>query len=211
MLLENKKLEELILRFPEDVQEIFSQMIISYQLGYVDYVYQTDDVSIQNRRIKNLVKSFRRMDYFYVMPLSQDLALDVINQWAYPKEFSSFEINHKHPNYSQFISEEARGDSYLAIIRNGAHIGYAYFVAQPDGDIDLTFALKPNRMGKGLGVAFYQSIEDYLKTNHQAKRLLLELSLDNSRALRLMEKLGYERLGETESGLRLAKMMEEDK
>ncbi|ABP90908.1 Acetyltransferase [Streptococcus suis 05ZYH33] len=41
LMLENNRLNELILRFPEDVQLIFKDMIPSYQLGYVDYVYQT--------------------------------------------------------------------------------------------------------------------------------------------------------------------------
>ncbi len=79
-MLENNRLNDLLNRFPEDVQIIFKEMIQAYQLGYVDYVYQTDKVDVQNRRIKNLIKSFRRMDYFYVMPLSQDLALEIATQ-----------------------------------------------------------------------------------------------------------------------------------
>ncbi len=55
-MLENNRLNELILRFPEDVQLIFKDMIPSYQLGYADYVYQTDNYATQNRRIKNLAK-----------------------------------------------------------------------------------------------------------------------------------------------------------
>jgi ribosomal-protein-alanine N-acetyltransferase len=73
-MLEHNRLNQLMLRFPEDVQLIFNEMIPSYQLGYADYVYQTDDVATQNRRIKNLAKNFRKMDYFYVMSLPQDLA-----------------------------------------------------------------------------------------------------------------------------------------
>ena len=68
-MLENNRLNQLMLRFPEDVQLIFNEMIPSYQLGYADYVYQTDDVATQNRRIKNLAKNLRKMDYFYVMSL----------------------------------------------------------------------------------------------------------------------------------------------
>lgn len=64
LMLENNRLNQLMLRFPEDVQLIFNEMIPSYQLGYADYVYQTDDVATQNRRIKNLAKNFRKMDYF---------------------------------------------------------------------------------------------------------------------------------------------------
>ncbi|MFX3997922.1 acetyltransferase [Streptococcus suis] len=40
-MLEQNRLTELILRFPEDVLLIFKDMIPSYLLVYVDYVYQT--------------------------------------------------------------------------------------------------------------------------------------------------------------------------
>ncbi|MDQ8758669.1 hypothetical protein [Streptococcus ruminantium] len=92
-MLENNRLNELILRFPEDVQLIFKNMISSYQLGYVDYVYQTDNNATQNRRIKNLIKNFRRMDYFYIMPLQQDLALEIANQWRYEAPYDVYNVS----------------------------------------------------------------------------------------------------------------------
>ncbi len=38
-------------------------------------------------------KNFRRMDYFYIMPLPQDLALEIANQWRYQPPLDAYTIS----------------------------------------------------------------------------------------------------------------------
>ena len=47
MMLENNQFNDFLLRFPEDVQLILTDMIPRYQQGYLDYVHQTEKVDIQ--------------------------------------------------------------------------------------------------------------------------------------------------------------------
>uniref|UniRef100_UPI00289A49C0 N-acetyltransferase n=1 Tax=Streptococcus parasuis TaxID=1501662 RepID=UPI00289A49C0 len=154
-MLENNRLNQLMLRFPEDVQLIFNEMISSYQLGYADYVYQTDDVATQNRRIKNLAKNLRKMDYFYVMSLPQDLALEIANQWQYPSPYDFYSVSSQLETYTQIITPEARGDRFFAVIRNAALMGY-FQVEQVDKELSFHLGMKPSLMGQGNGRAFYQ-------------------------------------------------------
>ncbi|MBM7636646.1 GNAT family N-acetyltransferase [Streptococcus saliviloxodontae] len=207
-MIENKKLEALLSRFPEDVQEIFSQMIISYQLGYVDYVYQTKDVSVQNRRIRHLIKNLRRMDYFYVMPMTQELMVSVINDWHYPEPFENCTLTRQDAIYQQWASSRDQSENLLAIIRNGAHIGYAWTDTIEENGIHLGFALKPSLIGKGLGPGFYQAIESYLRENRNITFIEVSLLKDNNLAKSFLERQNYSVFSSQSDNLVMRKEME---
>lgn len=184
-MLENNRLNELILRFPEDVQLIFKDMILSYQLGYVDYVYQTDNYATQNRRIKNLAKNFR-----YIMPLPQDLALEIANQWRYQAPLDVYTISANSETYAEMISSEARGDRFFAVIRNAALMGY--FCMDQDGEVvELRLGMKPSLTGQGNGRAFYQTIEDYLVEHVQPASIKLTVASSHQVAQKLFHALGF--------------------
>ncbi|MFI3112750.1 GNAT family N-acetyltransferase [Streptococcus suis] len=184
-MLENNRLNELILRFPEDVQLIFKDMILSYQLGYVDYVYQTDNYATQNRRIKNLAKNFR-----YIMPLPQDLALEIANQWRYQPPLDAYTISANPETYAEMISPEARGDRFFAVIRNAALMGY--FCIDQDGEtVDIRLGMKPSLTGQGNGRAFYQTIEDYIVEHVQPASIKLTVASSHQVAQKLFHALGF--------------------
>lgn len=189
-MLENNRLNQLMLRFPEDVQLIFNEMIPSYQLGYADYVYQTDDVATQNRRIKNLAKNFRKMDYFYIMPLPQDLALEIANQWRYQPPLEAYSISATPEAYAEMISPEARGDRFFSVIRNAALMGY-FQVEQVGKELSLQLGMKPSLMGRGNGRAFYQTIEDYIVEHYHPEQLSLTVAICNQRAQALFRAVGF--------------------
>lgn len=168
-MIENSRFSDFLLRFPTDVQLILADMIPRYQQGYLDYVYQTEKVDIQARRIKNLVKNFRKMDYTYVMPMPQDLALEITQDWLFPAElvFSLGEMK------DQLLSPAAREGKYFVVIWNGALLGY--FRILPQGDtLDLFLALKPKYLRQGKGVRFYQAIEAFIKEQEQGTALQVE-------------------------------------
>lgn len=203
-MIENNRLNELISRFPEDVQVLFQDMIPAYQLGYVDYVYQTDKVDVQQRRIKNLAKTFRCMDYYSVMPLTQDLALEIANQWMYEPPYDFYNAVADPEDYAELISPEARGDRYFAVIRNAGLLGY--FTYEWSADVlTLGLGMKPERTGQGDGRAFYQVIEDYLIKECSPRKLSLAVATFNERAQRLYRAVGYREIErfvqETNGGL----------
>lgn len=169
MMLENNQFNDFLLRFPEDVQLILTDMIPRYQQGYLDYVHQTEKVDIQARRIKNLVKNFRKMDYTYVMPMPQDLALEIAQNWIFPSEFAfSLEVMK-----SELLSPAAREGKYFIVIWNGALLGY--FRSLPEGDkLDLFLALNPKYLRQGKGQRFYQAIEAFIKEQEQGTALQVE-------------------------------------
>lgn len=169
-------IRELMSRLPEDMRSLFGEMIASYRQGYADYVYQTPDVGVQDRRIKNLVKNFRSMNYYYVMPLPQDLAEEIADQWIYEEPHHLY-----HPaRYGDFLSEEGRGDRYFVVLHNGVLIGY-FCLEVASNRAWLQLGMKPNRIGKGQGKVFYQTIEDYVREHIAPERICLSISSTDQR------------------------------
>ncbi|NYS49507.1 GNAT family N-acetyltransferase [Streptococcus danieliae] len=168
-MIENPRFSDFLLRLPTDVQLILADMIPRYQQGYLDYVYQIEKVDIQALRIKNLVKNFRKMDYTYVMPMPQDLALEIIQDWLFPAEFV-FSLGEMK---GELLSPATREEKYFVVIWNGALLGY--FRLLPQGDkLDLFLALKPKYLRQGRGARFYQTIEAFIKQQEQGTALQVE-------------------------------------
>ncbi|MBF0805657.1 GNAT family N-acetyltransferase [Streptococcus sp. 19428wA2_WM07] len=183
-MLTNSQFSDFLLRFPEDVQLVLKDMIPSYQQGYMDYVYQTDKVDIQARRIKNLIKNFRIMGYTYVMPMPQDLALEIASDWMYP---SYLEIDLQDVN-REILSADARENRYFVVIWNGAMMGY-FRLLQTEATADLFLSLKPKYLGKGNGIRFYQAIEGFLKK--QGRVEILQVKATEQRVQRFFVDCGF--------------------
>ncbi len=67
-------------------------MIPSYQLGYADYVYQTDSYATQNRRIKNLAKISEEWIIFTSCPCPGS-GIEIANQWRYQPPLDVYTIS----------------------------------------------------------------------------------------------------------------------
>ncbi|HEM2802910.1 TPA: GNAT family N-acetyltransferase [Streptococcus suis] len=130
------------------------------------------------------------MDYFYIMPLPQDLALEIANQWRYQPPLDAYTISANPETYAEMISPEARGDRFFAVIRNAALMGY--FCIDQDGEtVDIHLGMKPSLMGQGNGRAFYQAIEDYLVEHVQPASIKLTVASSHQVAQKLFRALGF--------------------
>ncbi|HEM3202699.1 TPA: GNAT family N-acetyltransferase [Streptococcus suis 8830] len=130
------------------------------------------------------------MDYFYIMPLPQDLALEIANQWRYQAPLDAYTISADQKTYAEMISPEARGDRFFAVIRNATLMGY--FCIDQDGEtVDIRFGMKPSLTGQGNGRAFYQAIEDYLVEHVQPASIKLTVASSHQVAQKLFHALGF--------------------
>lgn len=76
-----QQIEKLADLLPPFAAKLYLDMIPEFQEGYVSYVYQTQKEDTQNRRIKQLTKSFARLldtPSFYVMPLSAQVVRQLL-------------------------------------------------------------------------------------------------------------------------------------
>ncbi|HEM3576527.1 TPA: GNAT family N-acetyltransferase [Streptococcus suis] len=130
------------------------------------------------------------MDYFYIMPLPQDQALDIANQWCYQPPLDAYTISATPEAYAEMISPEARGDRFFAVIRNAALMGY--FCLDQDGEtVDICLGMKPSLTGQGNGRAFYQTIEDYIVEHVQPASIKLTVATFHQAVQTLFHALGF--------------------
>ena len=191
----DKRIEDIAEKMSQEGKDIYLAMIPPYKTGYADYVFQTDKPDIQARRIKNLDKNFRRLltePYFWIQPMSQDSA-DQIAAWTYPAPYDFYDMVADEEDLSELLSQSSRENTYFEVIRNGALFGFATFYPQND-HLEIGLGMKPDQTGQGLGVNFYQTIEDYARKNFDCKVLQLSVASFNQRALALYQKVGYERV-----------------
>ena len=191
----DKRIEDIAEKMSQEGKDIYLAMIPPYKTGYADYVFQTDKPDIQARRIKNLDKNFRRLltePYFWIQPMSQDSA-DQIASWTYPAPYDFYDMVADEEDLSELLSQSSRENTYFEVIRNGALFGFATFYPQND-HLEIGLGMKPDQTGQGLGVNFYQTIEDYARKNFDCKVLQLSVASFNQRALALYQKVGYERV-----------------
>ncbi|HEL2401847.1 TPA: GNAT family N-acetyltransferase [Streptococcus suis] len=130
------------------------------------------------------------MDYFYIMPLPQDLALEIANQWRYQAPLDVYTISAAPKTYAEMISPEARGDRFFAVIRNAALMGY-FCMDQAGELVELRLGMKPSLTGQGNGRAFYQAIEDYLVEHVQPASIKLTVAGSHQVAQKLFHALGF--------------------
>lgn len=191
----DKRIEDIAEKMSQEGKDIYRAMIPPYKAGYVDYVFQTDKPDIQARRIKNLDKNFRRLltePYFWIQPMSQDSA-EQIAAWTYPAPYDFYDMVADEEDLAQLLSESTRENTYFEVIRNGALFGFATFFPKKD-HLEIGLGMKPDQTGQGLGVNFYQAIEDYARKNFDCRVLQLSVASFNQRALALYQKVGYEKV-----------------
>ena len=86
----------------------------------------------------------------------------------------------------------------LAIVVNGELAGYIQFEEELDEtfrNADVDIFLGPQSQGRGLGTAAMRMIVRHLIEDRGHHRVTLSTSVDNARAIRVYEKVGFRRVG----------------
>ncbi len=85
--------------------------------------------------------------------------------------------------------------SYLVAVDDGAVVGYAgAFVLPPDSDLQ-TVAVAPHAQGLGLASRMIEALLDTARSAG-CTHMMLEVREDNSRAIALYERIGYESISQ---------------
>lgn len=189
-----EKIQEIIKRLDPQASAYFKAIIPEYQKGYIDYIYQSDDYAVQQRRLKYMSKLFQvwqKKPWFYLMPMTQHSAEIIANDWHYPEPYDFYDLAADPEDYAEMMNPELRQNSYFQVIRNGILFGFASFEEQ-GSELEIGLGMAPKWTGQSHGAAFLKAIEDYAQANYQVQTLVLNVATFNSRAIKLYENLGYQ-------------------
>ncbi|MGT2784067.1 GNAT family N-acetyltransferase [Streptococcus merionis] len=179
--------------FTPETRDLYSQMIPAYQQGYADYVFQTDKPDVQQRRLKNLEKSFQKLlrePSFYILPLGQTEAEEIANDWLYEPPYDFYNLTNDPEDYEELLNPSKREGHYFQVLRNGAFLGFCGFFPQGH-TIELGLGMNPNYTGQGLGESFYCAIETYIREHYECQTITLSVACFNKRAQTLYQNQGF--------------------
>ncbi|MGT2846437.1 GNAT family N-acetyltransferase [Streptococcus massiliensis] len=117
-----------------------------------------------------------------IQPLSQRHALEIANDWHYEGIYAFYNMEADPEDYAELISEEARGNRYYQVLRDGSLYGFFYLEEVAPESFELGLGLKPEHCGKGQGKAFLELILSYIKEHFSAKTVFLSVADFNQRA-----------------------------
>jgi aminoglycoside 6'-N-acetyltransferase len=86
----------------------------------------------------------------------------------------------------------------LAVLADGELVGYIQFWEDPDASsrhADVDIFLGPDAQDRGLGTAAMRAVVRHLIEERGHHRITLGTSVDNARAIRVYEKVGFRRVG----------------
>ncbi|MGM9921540.1 MAG: GNAT family N-acetyltransferase [Bhargavaea sp.] len=132
-----------------------------------------------------------------IRPISEQEAKE-ITDWAYPPPYDFYNMN-----------GEGELHGYEVIYENGHLVGFfctgeearvpagygAGAYPEEDGILDIGLGMKPERTGRGGGMAFLSFILDHLRTTRSPASFRLTVADFNERAIRLYRKAGFRESG----------------
>lgn len=190
------KTQEVLKRLDPQASAYFKDIIPEYQKGYLNYIYQSDNCSVQKRRLKYMSKLFllwQKKPWFYIMPMTQESAEIIAKDWLYPAPYDFYNLAADPEDYAEMIDPKLRQNSYFQVIRNGILFGFASFEIN-DKELEIGLGMAPKWTGHSHGKDFLRTIEDYTKANYSCDTLVLNVAAFNSRAISLYTNSGYKKI-----------------
>lgn len=190
------KTQEVLKRLDPQASAYFKDIIPEYQKGYLNYIYQSDNCSVQKRRLKYMSKLFllwQKKPWFYIMPMTQESAEIIAKDWLYPAPYDFYNLTADPEDYAEMIDPKLRQNSYFQVIRNGILFGFASFEIN-DKELEIGLGMAPKWTGQSHGKDFLRTIEDYTKANYSCDTLVLNVAAFNSRAISLYTNSGYKKI-----------------
>ncbi len=136
----------------------------------------------------------------FIKEINEKIAVDILH-WKYeaPYDFYNNELNH------EAIKEMLENSYYAVLDQNDEVVGFfcygksaqvpigSQFGAYQDNFIDIGIGMNPKLTGKGNGTSFFSFILQHIQAIFPHKPIRLTVATFNKRAIRLYEKLGFEK------------------
>jgi ribosomal-protein-alanine N-acetyltransferase len=128
---------------------------------------------------------------FRFRPLTQADA-EAIAGWHYPEPYSFYDWTADEHDLAELLDPAMRGEAYTAAEdSNGELIGYFSFKPEGPDTITVGLGLRPDRTGRGLGLAFVEAGLEHARSQLDAPRFSLAVAAFNRRAITVYERAGF--------------------
>jgi len=126
--------------------------------------------------------------------MTNEAAIEII-EWKYDGIYSFYNIQNDLDVLDEFLNP-FKWNHYAAIYEDEDLVGYFTFNPLNVYEVEIGLGLHPDIMGKGKGLSFVEyAIEIALKW-YVPKKMIVNIAEFNQRAIRLYEKLGFEKISQ---------------
>ncbi|TCJ01527.1 GNAT family N-acetyltransferase [Cytobacillus praedii] len=137
---------------------------------------------------------------FFIRKMTEHFAVEILN-WKYEAPYDFYNNDLCTENIKELLEQ-----TYYAVVNeNDFLIGFfcigssaqvpigLEYGAYSDGYIDIGLGMKPELTGKGYGYSYFSYLLQYIRETYTDNNVRLTVAKFNQRAIRLYEKLGFER------------------
>jgi ribosomal-protein-alanine N-acetyltransferase len=117
-----------------------------------------------------------------IEPASDDLYLR-LREWRYPPPYDFYDGDVDPP-----LNPERY---FVALDRESELVGFYYFEDKPP-DLDYGLGLRPDLVGQGLGLDFFNVGLAFARERYEPRRVYLHVAEFNERARRVYQRAGFE-------------------
>jgi RimJ/RimL family protein N-acetyltransferase len=116
-----------------------------------------------------------------IEPATQE-TLDELASWRYPPPYDFYDGD---------VDEVTNPERYFgAFDAGGGLVGHYYFEPKPP-DLDYGLGLRPDLVGRGLGLEFFLAGLEFGRERYRPSRVLLHVAEFNERARKVYERAGF--------------------
>jgi [ribosomal protein S18]-alanine N-acetyltransferase len=106
-----------------------------------------------------------------------------MRSWRYPAPFDFYDGD---------VDEPESPERYFATLdESGELVGFYYFEEKPP-DLDYGLGLRPDLVGRGLGLDFFLRGLEFARDRYRPRRVFLHVAKFNERARKVYERAGFE-------------------
>ncbi len=106
-----------------------------------------------------------------------------LRTWRYPPPYDFYDGDVDEP--------ESPERYFAALERDGQLVGFYYFEEKPP-DLDYGLGLRPDLVGRGLGLEFFLRGLEFARERYRPRRVFLHVAEFNERARIVYERAGFE-------------------
>jgi ribosomal-protein-alanine N-acetyltransferase len=131
---------------------------------------------------------------FELRPMGEELA-DAIANWHYEGADAFYDMDRDMDDLEELLDPGNWESKYCAVVdEHGELVGFFRFEKRDDA-LAIRLGLRPDLTGCGLGRAFVEAGLDYARQVYAPASFRLSVATFNRRAIRVYEKVGFERDG----------------
>jgi ribosomal-protein-alanine N-acetyltransferase len=116
-----------------------------------------------------------------------------ISGWRYGPPYDFYDADADPEDLAELLDPERRMDAYFSVL-DGEDQLMGFFQFEREGDsVDVGLGLRPDLMGRGLGLGFLRSGLRFARGRFSPSRFTLSVATFNARAIAVYERAGFRR------------------